>query len=301
LLNATTSLRPHFVVAPYFYMDEEESHAQEWAKVNATMVRTAASAFGSDLNVIAQLVLHQGLMESSIVYDLVQDIAATSIKAIAVWVDSLDESEVSLSTLQAYSNLLRKIGSLKPVYVLYGSYFTVVLSHLFPDIGIAGVCHGLEYGESRAVVPVGGGLPISKFYYPSLHSRVPFDDALRLARDFLASRKLYEDHICSCRMCSTLLDESKTVEAAFLKYGEANAVMMTQRGQSFLRNFPTMDARDRCVRHYMEVKWREYRARVSADDVISSLKQAGKYATEKLGSPAGRHCLVWARAIERIR
>lgn len=295
-VNAAAVLRPRFVVAPYFYMDE--ANVGDWASLNASMAQLTVLACGPSVDVLAQLVIHQGLMESDDIQGPVDAILSTDVAGVALWIDALDETKASARTLRAYLRLLRKIGSTKPIYILYGSYLPTALSHLVTDLGIVGVCHGLEYGENRAVIPVGGGLPISKFYFPSLHARVPFDDALRLARDSLGSCERFMREVCSCRMCATLLDEHETPEEAFMKYGETNPVRMTRRGQSFLRNFPTMDARDRCVRHYMYCKHEEFTESSSLQDVVEQLESAGRDAMDRIGSPIGRHCRIWARVLQ---
>ena len=99
---------------------------------------------------------------------------------ILLWVDELDESSVGKQLLKRFTELIRGLKNRgKQVYNLYGGYFSVLLGRA--DGGMLdGVCHGPEYGESRSVVPVGGGFPVARFYYPEVHTRVRYADAARI-------------------------------------------------------------------------------------------------------------------------
>lgn len=297
-LGIDNPLEPYFVVAPYFYMDE--TNIEQWWKLNLEFLDRAVSLFGKKHRVICQMVVDEGALEHSRLTDYIASVGVSNAWGVAIWVDNLDETTASSKMLSRYVNVIRALGATKRVIIPYGSYFPVALSHSFPSMNIAGVCHSLEYGEFKPVVPVGGGPPLSKFYYPSLHARVPFAESLRLARKYLNDSQSYLSHVCSCPVCIDLMSRTSEPINAFLRFGETKPIRVARRDQEILRNFPTLSARDLCVKHYLHCKNSEYTTRVTAEEVISKLRLAGEWAAS-MGSSAGKHCIVWANVISGVR
>ena len=71
-----------------------------------------------------------------------------------------------------------------------------------------GVAQSVGYGETRSVTPVGGGLPVNKYYFPPLHSRLPLSEVTTILKNkgyfsidkAVASEDFYQN-ICSCTQC----------------------------------------------------------------------------------------------------
>ena len=70
------------------------------------------------------------------------------------------------------------------------------------------MAHGPEFGEYRPVVPVGGGIPISRYYVPLLHSRVRYNDATQMfaAKSWLDEVSGFLTNVCDCAVCADTLD-----------------------------------------------------------------------------------------------
>jgi len=89
------------------------------------------------------------------------------------------------------------------VYNLHGGYFSLACR----SFGLAGVSHGIGYGEQKDVVPViGQAIPTVRYYLPALHKRLGVAQVQRAfptmgvvtAADFYAK-------VCDCAVCKGLL------------------------------------------------------------------------------------------------
>ncbi len=291
-------LEPESVVAPYFLMDE--TTVDDWLPLNVRFVE-CSKQLHPGRSVTLQLVVDQGLLLSDQINNVIDLVVSSRADQVAVWVDRLDEVQAPAFVLKKYLGLLKAIGKSKPVSVLYGSYLPVILAKVRPGYNIAGVCHGLEYGEHRPVVPVGGGIPISKFYYPRVHARLDYFDAYKLASRHLGSASDYMANVCDCPVCTELIGGATRPDEGFALYGEPKSIRVEtrHRGVSY-RNIPTPEARDRCVRHYLHVKSREFREPRREPAVVSKeLRDAREEAMALLGSSAVGHLKVWADLIEK--
>ena len=176
-----------------------------------------------------------------------------------IWLDKFDEKDVSDLYLCKFIEFLRNLKTIeKPIYQIYGSYFSIILTKNI----LSGVCHGMEYGENRDVYPVGGGVPVSKFYYPVLHKRLLYRDALDvlLRMDFLKDKNTYFSNVCSCQNCHEIINIP--IED-FSKYGDVNSTTFKRksgnRESTVTMDYPTTDAKDLCLRHYLYNKVHEFK------------------------------------------
>lgn len=64
---------------------------------------------------------------------------------------------------------------MKPI-MAYGGYDAILLCHKDISYRMYGVAQSVGYGENRAVTPVGGGLPVNKYYFYPLHDRLKMSD-----------------------------------------------------------------------------------------------------------------------------
>ncbi|MEW8959671.1 MAG: hypothetical protein AB2448_11310 [Moorella sp. (in: firmicutes)] len=288
-------LQPLAVVAPYFFMDELT--AMKWLEINTKAVATAKDKFPEE-TIIMQLVIDKGvLLNSELLEEIIDRVLDTPADIVAIWIDEFDETAATITELLAYRKMLQKLGTRKPIIILYGSFFSVALMKTMPELNIIGVCHSLEYGEHRPVIPVGGGLPVSKFYYPSLHIRIPYVDVLSLVRPYLDSMERYLQNVCDCNTCKAVMREANDPEEGFSKYGEGHPVKSRRRNQVVTINFPTPEARALSVQHYMWRKANEYKEKLrSASEVAERLEKAAKECSI-VGNSFTGHCLRWAKVL----
>lgn len=75
-----------------------------------------------------------------------------------------------------------------------------------------GVAQSVGYGENRAVTPVGGGLPVNKYYFYPIHDRLKMSDASGILRskgffsmDQQKACDLFYSTICDCKQCKEII------------------------------------------------------------------------------------------------
>lgn len=294
----TAALRPFALIAPYFYMDEDT--VDYWAPVNQEMLKDSLEIRPYGLPVFAQVVVAQPILflDSALakISSYLQD---TRPDGIAVWIDDLDETRATETMLRAYMSMLKRLSRIAPVYILYGSYFAVVIMRFMEDTRVVGVCHSLEYGEHRPVVPVGGGFPVSKFYYPKAHARLPFAEAYRLARKYLTDWETYKRNICNCNVCRDVIKNAPNPEIGFQKFGDTLDIAATRKGQHVSISVPSAAARDLAVRHYMFCKQREFEEETTFAEVLRDLKDSYETLSKRAWDVSLiKHLERWARVLE---
>jgi hypothetical protein len=223
-------------------------------------------------------------------------------EGVYIWVDDMPETDVSMRTLEAYAELCRKLQSdEKRVVTLYGGYFSTALAGLTGGGVLSGACHGLEYGEDRGVVPVGGGLPMSKFYMPHMHRRVPFRDAVRLIAHIggFDGAQDYFDKVCDCEACREVI--SADPEREFQAYGVTKPVSFRRGGQVVTLDYPTPPTKDLCVRHYLHCKAREFHGvcEDSPANIVGGLRAAHDSVRQVIGADEAAYLKSWATILER--
>ncbi len=296
-LQISGDFRPSLVISPYFFLSPNTF--RQWLDVNLNCARDSsdvARRLGAPLGV--QIVLSRELLASPALLKRLVGGYSKGVKpaAFLVWVDSFSEQGASKEQLEAFVKLLRDLGSEGASVVnLYGGFFSVALRQTGMVTQLAGVVHGLEYGEERPVVPVGGGFPVPKFYLPALHTRLPFRDALRAVRALrgLESADRFHECVCACRECRSVVREDPQTE--FAEYGRTRPIVV-ERPALTVREYPLPETKQHCVRHYMWSKNTEYQAN-APDSIPKDLKEAGKTLERALGLDAVAHCGVWAEVL----
>jgi hypothetical protein len=191
----------------------------------------------------------------------------------------------------------------KKVINLYAGYLSVLFCQL-PELKqvLQGACHGLEYGEERGVVPVGGGIPRSRFYLRPYHQRLRFDDAVRAIRDLkgFSSADSFFDKVCSCPVCTQeILDDPVN---DFSKYGESRPVQVKRGSQVVTLNYPTPATKGLCLRHYLYNKQREFKeaTALTAAEAARDLGELQPRAARLLGTGDAAYLGNWARLIGEL-
>jgi hypothetical protein len=289
--------RPSALVAPYFYLTE--ATMRPWRTVNIKCAQLAQSwAASKGIPLAVQVVIsREVLRDPSLIDDLVRAYEVVVPSLFLIWVDSFSEHSASERELRALVQLFTGFAGIAPVVNLYGGFFSVALQRLGLG-GLVGVTHGLEYGEERGVVPVGGGIPVAKFYLPALHKRVPFRDALRAVRALggFRSASAFRTVVCDCRQCRRVITTNP--ETDFAQYGEARSVSFVRSGQPITMEYPLPETKERCAAHYMWSKHREYR--LSDREVLQSLSDARTRLGRVLGAEVAGHCKVWERVLSTL-
>lgn len=280
--NLSLTLVPAFLIAPYFYMTPNTY--SDWIDINIDAINISKELNSKDIEIYAQIVIDKDiLLDDSKIEELCDKYNSSSAEGFLIWLDKFDEKEVSEIYLEKFINFLKLLKcNGKPIYQVYGSYFSIVLTKNI----LSGVCHGMEYGENRDVYPVGGGIPVSKFYYPALHKRLLYRDALDLLlrNGYLEDLEVYNSNVCNCKNCQEIIN---TPIEDFSKYGDVNSTTFKRksgnRESTVTMDYPTNDAKDLCLRHYLYNKITEYKYVESksysdcAEDLIQSYNKYYDY------------------------
>ncbi len=283
---------PSVVIAPYFYMDSLT--LDDWLDVNIDCASDSVGIVNKKgYTLCIQIVISKDvLFDKSQVKQLVKAYSKIKASAFLIWIDAFDEADVSESLLGSYINFIKGIKrSGVPVISLYGGYFSVLLMH---QGLLDGVTHSLEYGEQRSVTPVGGGIPVAKYYLPCLHKRLQFRDALRAIRALgVVNKKAFFKNICGCAQCRKLITSGKAINDFTENYGRTKFI----KG----RQYPTPETKDNSVRHYMWCKSKEYKPR-SINKLVEQLRDTSK--NDKLKRAVGlenfAHCEKWVKVLKGI-
>ena len=285
------NITPKGIIAPYFYLNSTD---EKYLDLNKQFVVDALEIYkGKESLVITEIVITKNLLMDSIFKEkLVEVYGGLSNKTIFLWIDDFDETDVSKELLDNFKDFIVKLTSKdKSVVNLYGGYFSVLLTKI--EGGLKSVCHGMEYGESRKVVPVGGGLPKAKYYFYPLHKRLAAEDFGRILStnsNWLKGSKdpEFKREICSCIKCENL-DQFTETQTYVVKSKNG-----TRKGET-----STSAAKQHSLEHYLNNKKREFEFVKNNTIVflIEDLKNSNtKYSTSMAND--SKHLSKWIDCLE---
>jgi hypothetical protein len=249
-------LRPYALVAPYFYMTE--ATYRQWLPVCIRAIRFARDEC-EGARLFASVVLSQGIiLNAPVRQEIIDTFNAADVSGFIVWIDELDEQEAGMTKLQGLLALTRALrDGDRQVINLHGGYFSVLAAGSLGSGSMTGVCHGPEFGECRSVVPVGGGIPMARYYLPQLHTRLRYRDVLRFlrAKGWLADANTFHANVCNCAECRETINGDI---ANFVEFGRGTVREVRRGGGMARMEYPTGETKLRCLRHYLQRKSIEY-------------------------------------------
>lgn len=262
-------LRPKFLISPYFYLDTDKEEYRDWLNLNIELLDLAVEEAEREfdgVDVFGQIVLSKSVLSNTEAIDLItKKYGEVNCAGYTIWIDDLDEHRASKKELEGLMRILEKLkgDNHKPIYNMYGGYFSILLAH--KDIQLlSGVSHGLEYGEYRKVYPVGGGVPVSKYYYFPLHKRLDFTDAFYLLKHAniidvnkqdWGNTTRYIDEICDCKMCKEILHE-KMIN--FIEFESREYYDVKRKTSTLRRKKASAETKRNCLYHYLLCKEKEF-------------------------------------------
>lgn len=287
-------LQPYALVAPYFFLTE--STLDDWLPTNVSAARIALE-HSVDKRCFGAVVIDQGILVNPEAIDrIVDSLGSLGLAGFLLWADNLNEQTASIAELHGLIELSRKLRGEdgKEVLNLHGGYFSILAAGNLGDGAMTGVAHGPEFGEYRGVVPVGGGIPISRYYVPKLHARIRYRDAAAMFTQLgaLESAELFHERVCDCAQCKETLNGNA---ANFTEFGQGT-VKNVRRKHGIVRiQFPTAEAKLICLRHYLQRKSREYMgaSEIDRNGLLNNLK-AGEIEYRSVAGPTGvSHLKTW--------
>lgn len=289
-----SKLRPYALIAPYFYMTETTYRA--WLPV-CVRAATMARDIKGDAKIFGSVVVSQGVILNPTACKQIADgLGPLGLDGYLLWVDDLDEQVAGgaeLGGLVALARALRANGH-REVINLHGGYFSVLAAGVLGNSAMSGVTHGPEFGEHRSVVPVGGGIPIARYYIPQVHARIRYRDAVRFLRTkgWMSDAKVFFKQVCACDECKTTIGNDI---ARFTQFGEG-VVKSVRRGGGIVRiEYPTMQTKLHCLRHYLNRKQYEYSfaATASREQILGELETGGDDFRDVMGLDGVGHLELW--------
>ena len=294
-----TQVPPAMLVAPYFFIDGPLQN--QWLEVTRCCLaaaRRCVDANYPDLPLAAQVVVSK---------EFITDVNARTELATALrrerpdvfllWIDDFSEQAASPYLLKAQIEFIIALaGDDIPVISLYGGFFSVAQMKVGRSLQgkLRGVCHGLEYGESRPVVPLGGGIPVARFYSRRLHHRMPARVAQKevAAVNGFDSVAAFHEKVCGCPECLAVIKDDPNTDFR-VNYTMAQEKFVNRQGRYVRMEFPTAEAADHCTCHYLWCKWDEYRTAWERDALRAGLTQEGRSLSKHLGAEYTAHAEVW--------
>jgi hypothetical protein len=171
----------------------------------------------------------------------------TKAEGVWLWFSQFDERSAKKEELGNFRKLVSTLSTSMKVYNLHGGYFSLALS-LY---GLAGIAHGVGYGEQKDVVPViGQSTPTVRYYLPPLYARFGVPDiercfstvGVKTPADFFAK-------ICDCVICKGVIGSSLS---NFREFGERHLSSPSSK-----RAAQTPAAAKRCRFHFLLSRLRE--------------------------------------------
>ena len=256
---------PAVVIAPYFMIKSSysEKEINDWMELNTLCTQRFISfnANKEKHKTGIQIVIDKRILDKNAFANKIKEYYKDSIVDYAfIWVDDFNLFEATKTQQEQFKAILLSLTELgiKPV-MAYGGYDSIILCNKDLPYRMYGVAQSVGYGESRPITPVGGGLPVNKYYFPPLHSRLSLSDVTSIlsrkgyfSKDkTLASEDFYQ-HICSCKQCRDII--GKNIDN-FRDYNESSDYIIRS---GIKRNRPTTDASLIAAMHFMFAKVDEW-------------------------------------------
>lgn len=268
--NTLDKPQPKILIAPYFMLKDtyRDDEITNWMSLNRNALTKFITKFGDQkYPIAAQLVMEKGVLESigdndrllSLIVDTYDKL---DFEHIFIWIDDFSPIESENKFSIAFSRMIKALNRIgkKPI-MAYGGYDSILLCHKNSPTKLYGVAQSVGYGEKRQITPVGGGLPVNKFYFPPTHQRLKVEDVSSIlsAKGYFDNSKskkvraeLFYENICACPQCKEILKDDID---NFLQYNNSSAFTMKS---GIRRNRPTQDAIEISARHFLSWKKKEW-------------------------------------------
>ena len=254
---------PRVVIAPYFMIKAlyDSDTISSWMKLNRI---AATKFFNKNQNTYPtgiQIVIEQELLErDEFIDELIQTYSDIGCEFAFIWIDDFTTFSSSIKRQERFKEMLKAITSIsmKPI-MAYGGYDAIMLCNKDLPFRMYGVAQSVGYGESRYITPVGGGLPVNKYYFPPLHRRLNMSEVLSilmnegyLKGDKTTSAYQFYSNICDCKQCKSIIKDNID---NFNVYNDSVPYLVKGK---ITRNRPTTDANLLSAIHFMYAKMKEW-------------------------------------------
>ncbi len=255
--------RPKVVIAPYFMIKSSYSDLDinSWMRLNRLSAEKFIVKNDNIYPVGIQIVLEKDVLERPTFFNSIKQFySGIDAEYAFIWIDDLNLFEAKRTQQENFKKLLQILTdiNLKPV-MAYGGYDAILLCNNNLKFRMYGVAQSVGYGESRHITPVGGGLPVNKYYFPPLHKRLNMAQVAAILETEgyfdmtkeAAAKKFYSS-ICSCKQCRNIIKDN------FDNFNMYNDSIPFKIRGNITRNRPTTDATLISAMHFMHSKMSEW-------------------------------------------
>ncbi len=276
------------VIAPYFMIKSSytKDEIDGWISLNVESAQKFLEKNNNAYPMGVQIVIDKEvLLRPNFVDSLCRAYKDVKAEFVFIWIDDFNLFEVTNAHRVAFKKLLEcfTLLNMKPI-MAYGGYDAIMLCHRDLTYRMYGVAQSVGYGENRAVTPVGGGIPVNKYYFYPLHRRLKMVDVIRILnrekfwnKDPQKASELFYSMVCSCKQCKNIIRNNIK---NFNLYNDSTAYTLTN---GIKRNRPTFQATLFAARHFMYSKIREWKSleEMSFEELKEELKRNyQRYAPE---------------------
>ena len=268
------TLAPYALIAPYFYLTEISY--EKWLEVMKKCLLDTLDIKTQEEKVFVSIVISKEILRDK---NMVDNITSNfsdinNIDGFLIWIDNFDEQSASIHELKQFIYLCQQLKTQSnEVINLHGGYFSALVAGNLGGSLLSGVAHGPEFGEYRSVIPVGGGIPIAKYYIPKLYSRVKYRDAFNIFKNlnWLDSSTTFHENVCACAICKEVI--SNNIDQ-FTLFGISASKTINRKGKLISLDYPIKKTKEICLKHYLNVKKTEYNkvVRLTKRQLLSDLE-----------------------------
>lgn len=223
---------------------------------------------------------------------------------IFLWISDFSSFECTLEEKEKFYSLLEVLNRIgKKPLMAYGGYDSILLTQDQMPVRLFGVAQSVGYGEARTITPVGGGLPVNKYYFYPLHKRMRFDEALSILMEngYFSIEKSNAEHaddyyseICNCKQCQNII---KNDIDNFRIYNASIPYTVNARYGEIKRNRPTTEANLVAAFHFLFCKnneWKQVENEKRKELIQQLLNDSKKYGSRERQKQIEEWCNIFA-------
>lgn len=288
--NSKHQYSPLFIIAPYFRLKNEYSNIEieEWLSINRSSLELFINKYETaGFPIAAQLLIDKAAL-CNLNFDLLRkEYNFPKYDYVFVWIDNFSPLTANKNEQIAFKRLMQCFKSLnKKIIMAYGGYDSILLCHKDMPTRLYGVAQSVGYGEARNITPVGGGLPVNKYYFYPTHERLAFGDVSSIlsnngffSGDKSQSAARFYEEICNCEQCK------QTIKNDINNFNQYNESVPYAWKDDIKRNRPTTEASFISTRHFMYCKqkeWNEIESFSLEECKKRILSNVEKYSVDKI-------------------
>ena len=255
--------------------------------------------------VAAQLVIDKEILKNKNLCKLVKEYYDyDGYEYIFLWISDFSSFECTLEEKEKFYDLLEVLNQIgKKPLMAYGGYDSILLTQDQMPVRLFGVAQSVGYGETRTITPVGGGLPVNKYYFYPLHKRMRFDEALSILMEngYFSADKSNAEHaddyyseICNCKQCQNIIRNDIN---NFKIYNASIPYTVNARYGEIKRNRPTTEANLVAAFHFLFCKnneWKQVENEKKKELIQQLLNDSKKYGSKERQKQIEEWCNIFA-------